>query len=72
MSDPTPESWPVSWEENRRAQLEASVRASADQRVAWLEEALKVAAATGALEGRRQQSETRWSKDASVPGRDEG
>ena len=56
MSDSS-DAWPVTWEENRRAQLEAVASATADQRVAWLEEALRLAAASGALERLRGEAE---------------
>ena len=57
MSDPNRDEWPVTWEDNRRLQLEASLGATVDQRVAWLEEALELAAASGALERRRRQGD---------------
>jgi hypothetical protein len=42
--------WDAGWEESRRAQLEAIARATPAQRLAWLEEALRLALASGALD----------------------
>lgn len=41
--------WPVSWEAAREAQLDAALRATPSQRVAWLEAAIRLAYASGAL-----------------------
>ena len=49
--------WPVSWEANRRAQLRASLAATAKQRLEWLEEAVRLAESSGALARRREMEE---------------
>jgi len=41
--------WPVSWEASRRAQFREMAKASPAQRLSWLEQALRVALASGAL-----------------------
>jgi hypothetical protein len=41
--------WPVSWEESRRAQFRDFARATPAQRLHWLEQALRLALASGAL-----------------------
>lgn len=41
--------WPVSWEASRRAQLRTIAASSPGQRLRWLEQALRLAAASGAL-----------------------
>jgi hypothetical protein len=41
--------WEADWEGSRRAQREAIARATPAQRLAWLEEALELAYAAGAL-----------------------
>jgi hypothetical protein len=41
--------WEAGWESSRRAQLEAQAAATPAQRLAWLEEALRLALAAGAL-----------------------
>ena len=41
--------WVGTWEEVEQAQLETMLRATPAQRLAWLEEALRLAHATGAL-----------------------
>lgn len=56
--------WPVSWQAARRARLEASAAATVEQRLAWLEAALEVAAASGALERRRRASAAYWETEA--------
>jgi len=47
--NPTESEWPVSWEASRAAQLLDMARASPADRLRWLEEALRVAQASGAL-----------------------
>jgi hypothetical protein len=42
--------WPVSWEAARKAQLREWAKATPSQRLQWLEQALRLAAASGALE----------------------
>ena len=48
--------WPVSWDATRDALLDSALAATPAQRLAWLEAALQLAYATGAL-----------SADADVP-----
>jgi hypothetical protein len=43
------EPWPVSWEASRAAQQRQMAQAPAVQRLRWLEAALKLASASGAL-----------------------
>lgn len=57
MSRDEASDWPVSWEASRRLRLETTLKATALERVEWLEEALRLAAATGALERRRRSEE---------------
>jgi len=42
-------SWPVSWDATRDALLDSTLAATPAQRLAWLEAALRLAFATGAL-----------------------
>ena len=42
-------SWPVSWDATRDALLDSALAATPVQRLAWLEAALRLAFATGAL-----------------------
>ena len=46
----------MTWEDVERAQLEAMLRATPAQRLAWLEDAMRLALASGALEARRESS----------------
>jgi hypothetical protein len=41
--------WPVSWEASRRSQFRDMAKATPIQRLDWLEQALRVALASGAL-----------------------
>ncbi len=41
--------WEADWETSRRAQLDAQMAATPAQRLAWLEDALRLALAAGAL-----------------------
>ena len=41
--------WDASWAGTKRAQLKAALAATPDQRLAWLEEAMRLAHAAGAL-----------------------
>ncbi len=47
------ERWVASWDGVRQAQLEAGLAATAEQRLDWLEEAMRLAQASGALAARR-------------------
>ena len=55
MSEPKDEErWRVSFEENRRAQLETWLSATPAERLRWLEQAIELAHRSGALERLRQ------------------
>ena len=41
--------WPVTWEASREAQRRDMARSTPAQRLRWLEQSLRIAAATGAL-----------------------
>ena len=43
------EAWDVTWEASRAAQLRAIAKSTPAQRLEWLEQALRLALATGAL-----------------------
>ena len=49
------EQWDVSWEDAERAQLETMLAATPAQRLAWLEEAMRLAHASGALDAARRE-----------------
>lgn len=53
------EQWVVTWEGVERAQLETMLTATPAQRLAWLEEALRLAHASGALAAARQERDPR-------------
>lgn len=44
------DSWPVSWDASRAAQLKAMAKSTPSQRLRWLEQALRLARESGALE----------------------
>lgn len=46
--------WDATWTGTVRAQLEAALSATPVQRLAWLEEAMRLAHASGALPGQSQ------------------
>jgi len=46
--------WQVDWESHRRHQLTAALRATPAQRLAWLEEMIRLAYRTGALRAREE------------------
>ena len=52
---PRPERWVVTWEDVERAQLETMLAARPAERLAWLEEAMRLAHASGALEAARRE-----------------
>ena len=52
------EPWVASWDAVRQAQLEAGLAATAEQRLDWLEEAMRLAEASGALAARRRRLPT--------------
>ncbi len=45
----TEDTWPVSWEASRKAQLREMARSTPAQRLRWLEQALRLASESGAL-----------------------
>ena len=48
--------WAVTWTDVERAQLESMLRATPRQRLEWLENAMRLAHASGALGTRRELS----------------
>ena len=50
-----PERWDVTWADVERAQLETMLAATPAQRLAWLEEAMRLAHASGALAAARRK-----------------
>ena len=50
-----PGEWAASWEGVERAQLETMLAATPAERLAWLEEAMRLAHASGALEAARRE-----------------
>ena len=50
-----PDQWNASWEDVERAQLETMLAATPAQRLAWLEEAMRLAHASGALATARRE-----------------
>ena len=50
-----PGEWDASWEGVERAQLETMLAASPAERLAWLEKAMRLAHASGALEAARRE-----------------
>ncbi len=55
MPRPELEEWPVGWEAHRRHRLRMALRSTPEQRLAWLEEALRLACESGALARRRRR-----------------
>lgn len=49
------ERWDVTWADVERAQLETMLAATPAQRLAWLEEAMRLAHASGALAAARRK-----------------
>ena len=49
----------VTWEAVERAQLETMLTATPAERLAWLEEAMRLARASGALEAAREEPDSR-------------
>ena len=49
------ERWDITWAEVERAQLETMLTATPAQRLAWLEEAMRLAHASGALDAARRE-----------------
>ncbi len=52
------EPWVASWDAVRQAQIEAGLAATAEQRLDWLEEAMRLAQVSGALAARREPPPT--------------
>ena len=50
------ERWVASWDAVRQAQLKTGLAATAEQRLDWLEEAMRLAEASGALARHRDRS----------------
>jgi hypothetical protein len=48
-AEETESKWDATWEGTRRAQLKTDLSATPEQRLAWLEEAMRLAYASGAL-----------------------
>ena len=48
-AEETENQWDATWAGTQRAQLEAALSATPEQRLAWLEEAMRLAQASGAL-----------------------
>lgn len=46
--------YPVTWDEVKEAELDDALRATPAQRLAWLEEALKLAWVAGATRGEKE------------------
>ena len=60
--------WDVTWADVEQAQLETMLSATPAQRLAWLEEAMRLAYASGALEAHRDSSSTSGhSASANLP-----
>lgn len=49
MSEKTDRTWPVSWKAARKAHFLGVAKCTPSQRLNWLEQAVRLAAATGAL-----------------------
>ena len=50
-----PGEWDATWERVERAQLETMLAATPAERLAWLEEAMRLAHASGALEAAHRE-----------------
>ena len=57
MSEARETEWPVTWEAERREQVLAVAALPLERRLAWLEEALKLAMDCGALAKTRKREE---------------
>ncbi len=57
----------VNWQASDQSLLSATLMATPAQRLAWLEEALRLAYATGALKPRRMISKEEWEAMGSSP-----
>ncbi|OQW32237.1 MAG: hypothetical protein A4E19_19575 [Nitrospira sp. SG-bin1] len=54
------ETQPKQWDASDQSLLSATLMATPTQRIAWLEEALQLAYATGALKPRRMMTQEEW------------
>jgi hypothetical protein len=54
------ESWPVTWEANRRAQLRENLKLTPEERFRWVEEAILFAYQVGALKPGRRMTQEEW------------
>ncbi len=59
-ADYPPQPQPADWNADYQNLLSATLKATPTQRIAWLEEALKLAYATGALKPRRMLTQEEW------------
>jgi hypothetical protein len=55
------------WDSSDQSLLSATLAATPTQRIAWLEEALQLAYATGALKPRRMMTQEEWDAMGSLP-----
>lgn len=58
---------PADWNAEDQNLLSATLSATPSQRLAWLEEALQVAYASGALKPKRLIEKEEWEKMGSLP-----
>ncbi len=58
---------PVNWQVSDQSLLGGTFAATSAQRIAWLEEALQRAYATGALKSRRIMTQEEWDAMGSSP-----
>ena len=56
MAEPRTD-WPVTWEANRRDQLRIALRSTPEQRLQWLEDAIRLAFEARAERSRRHEPE---------------
>lgn len=61
------EAHPEGWNAEGQSLLAATMAATPAQRLAWLEEALQLAYATGALKPRRLMTKEEWDAMGSQP-----
>ena len=58
---------PKDWNADDQSLLSATLSATPAQRIAWLEEAIRVAYASGALKPRRLIEKDEWDRMGSLP-----
>lgn len=66
-SDPSEEPQAVTWDASDQSLLSATLMATPAQRIAWLDEALQLAYASGALKPRRFLTQEEWDAMGSSP-----